>query len=365
MALRRAKGTRLPFVGRRPTTASPPSWNRARLDREIKSWAETGDAPDALISDLQDGAWWDVVADAVGAVDTDWLMDALEGLDVEGAFFTYNALIGSLPGRADGRLIRAARSLVASALGMRGSHASDTWVERWLIADSDDHRRAFEQLIDGLLARAVARGRTVTWPVVASIYQDEERGAFGRVSLTVIPGGPPGLWPDPCTMIFFQADAELLQSTHDAWMTHARTLGDTCVAFTIDLDRDVRQADGRSFGFSIWCGLHDLSRSVRVRRRRARAVPSGSISATGSLVGIDLGTKSATMADKGQTRLIVPKDSEVDHPHDDVKVVPVSTAGELWRATQVRPALWITPVAAVAAVSVLTVGPLPPESGAE
>ncbi|PPK71102.1 hypothetical protein V5P93_002963 [Actinokineospora auranticolor] len=90
-------------------------------------------------------------------------------------------------------------------------------------------------------------------------------GATGTLELTVLPGGPPGLYPDPRTMAFLRVDADFAPSAAAAWRRYGRP-GD-CVLWSVAVHdtEDLPRIHGGSLGLAFAVALADLRRSRAAR----------------------------------------------------------------------------------------------------
>jgi hypothetical protein len=111
-----------------------------------------------------------------------------------------------------------------SVLGAGNPAGLDTVVEHWtdsgLLPETTPGRHqgaaSMEQVQAMLLERVTPRpGPSV--PVLFDVGEQEVAGRTGDLRLAVLPGGPPGLYPDPSTMGFHRADAAFARSLGLAW----------------------------------------------------------------------------------------------------------------------------------------------------
>jgi WD40 repeat protein len=98
-----------------------------------------------------------------------------------------------------------------------------------------DASQAMVQLTKLRLAGVRPRSRCATR--IPVLFDKRGAGVSGALQIHHIPGGPPGLYPDPEAMTFVRADTEFTGALADAWFyaTRGRVV-DTCVIWRLDLN---------------------------------------------------------------------------------------------------------------------------------
>jgi WD40 repeat protein len=108
-----------------------------------------------------------------------------------------------------------------------GLAAAMTGVQALLLSGAEPrpvHRGDVDVLFDatdGGLARAVG------------LAGDADPGVLGTLSVSVLPEGPPGLFPDPRVMGFFEGDEDFADALKNAWSYATRGGGARCVLWSV------------------------------------------------------------------------------------------------------------------------------------
>ncbi|MBG0564378.1 hypothetical protein [Actinoplanes aureus] len=125
-------------------------------------------------------------------------------------------------------------------------------------------------------AALLVRALTPTWPgkrrevELPVLFDRRSTGGHGVLRLTLLGGGPPGLYPDPRAMLFLVADRRFAAALDAAWATAAPLHG-RCVVWRLTTDGlACDEVAGGSLGAAFGVGLADLSRRtpplLRARR---------------------------------------------------------------------------------------------------
>lgn len=109
---------------------------------------------------------------------------------------------------------------------------------------------------------------------------EPQPGATGRLTLRVLPGGPPGLHPDPARMAFFtSADDRFATSAANAWASAdlSAAVPAVCVVWNLTVDgrnpAPANDVDGGSLGAAYAIALDELHGVNRRDQRWTRHVP--------------------------------------------------------------------------------------------
>jgi WD40 repeat protein len=98
-----------------------------------------------------------------------------------------------------------------------------------------DASQAMVRLTELRLAGIQPRSRPAT--SIPVLFDKTGAGVSGALQIHDLPGGPPGLYPDPEAMSFVRADKEFTRSLASAWFYAARgRVVDTCVIWRLDLN---------------------------------------------------------------------------------------------------------------------------------
>jgi WD40 repeat protein len=133
-------------------------------------------------------------------------------------------------------------------------------------------------LVRALTGELPRRRREVQIPV---LFDRRATGGHGTLRLTLLDGGPPGLYPDPRAMLFLVADRRFAQALDVAWRTTGKSLAGRCVVWRLTAeDLPCDEVVGGSLGAAFGVALTDLARRtpppIRVRRLDRRcAITAG------------------------------------------------------------------------------------------
>jgi WD40 repeat protein len=208
-------------------------------------------------------------------------------------------------------------------------------------------------------------------------------GAAGRLEITCLPDGPPGLFPDPRVMSFFHADPDFQKALTQAWKSAFRPADPKpCLLWTLTATdptdgRPVAELSGASAGaaFAVLLTAQRLrlrpprrlvDRVTRARTLRGRVALTGAVDEHGGIGAVGGLAAKLTVAARQALTPIVPA---ANHDYDgtapaSVEPYRVNTVAEAHRrATQMphkhrRIAIGggiVTLVAAIAASSVFVV----------
>ncbi|MEV6303237.1 hypothetical protein AB0M02_27760 [Actinoplanes sp. NPDC051861] len=100
------------------------------------------------------------------------------------------------------------------------------------------------------------------------LFDRRSTGGHGVLRLTLLDDGPPGLYPDPRSMLFLVADRRFAEALDTAWRTAGPRLHDRCVIWRLTTDGlPCDEIAGGSLGAAFGVGLADLApRLLRARR---------------------------------------------------------------------------------------------------
>jgi WD40 repeat protein len=268
--------------------------------------------PDQLRSRLSTGLlWWQAVSNAVTEA-PDRLTSWERGTDRLLA-----AAVGDRELRAATRIIAAVGVVLAAARGdlprSAGveaiTAAARRWEERGLLAEESGGPHRWQDatgalaLVDALpegSARSLAHIAVglMSGATQAPAYQHEVRilfdtgerkGATGSLKVAVLPGGPPGLFPDPRSMTFLQVDEDFTSSLNAAWTYATRhRQRPPCVLWSIDAgSRPLVPITGPSLGTAFAVALVTALRRVTVFdpvwRWREKCAVTGAVSPSGAV----------------------------------------------------------------------------------
>lgn len=290
---------------------------------ELLARVEHGDplapTPDQLRSRLSTGLlWWQAVSDAVTEA-PDRLTSWERGTDRLLA-----AAVGDRELRAATRIIAAVGVVLAAArddlprsAGVEAiTAAARRWEEHGLLAEESGGPHRWQDttgalaLVDALPegpARSLAHIAVglMSGATQAPAYQHEVRilfdtgerkGATGALKVAIVPGGPPGLFPDPRSMTFLHVDEDFTSSLNAAWTYATRhRQRPPCVLWSIDAgSRPLVSITGPSLGTAFAVALVTALRRVTVFdpvwRWREKCAVTGAVSpsgAVGSVYGLE------------------------------------------------------------------------------
>ncbi|MFG1825421.1 WD40 repeat domain-containing protein [Microbispora bryophytorum] len=254
---------------------------------------------------IDEGLWWDACSDAVRTQpgrlhswikDGCWALDAIDDADTADAAGT---IVDGLGIAASGAWHVAAMAWLASdgkrqpdeRLDGALTAAVDRWRNSHLLPrhgissiptpDNACNSRIMERL-DGLgggLARSMValeietltastgwRLRRDHW--IKVLFDAGDAGLVGTLSLGVLRGGPPGLFPDPRTMFDFQADHSFQDAITTVWKRQSDGWADMpCLLWRLSIDdARVRRVSGASLGAAFAVLLEEV---LGPPRRRA------------------------------------------------------------------------------------------------
>ena len=352
------------------------------LQRRYGGWQD--DPEDAIGADecvrvlLDDGLWWAACAEAVRADAErlrDWIAMPCWAVEV-----VEGASDASGPGTAGRRTLAVARlaALVASEPSDHsepGEHgASDDDVLRAVAADWEAARLLPPACADAMVAlqlrllRApVRRGRRSRIGVLFDSLTDGWTGVAGTLEMEVVPGGPPGLFPDPRVMPTFTADADFQQALTTAWERHRSR---PCLVWRLRVDAPWnRHVVGGSLGAAFAVLLEEIlgrpkrrhvRRGVRalsawLRTPRGRQAITGALDRDGRLTPVGgLAAKLTVAAERGLVVIAPAAARTPGTDHDVIWVRDVKGARRaLYRLNRLRGAVLAGAVAVVLALGCL------------
>ncbi|GIE97730.1 WD40 repeat domain-containing protein [Paractinoplanes rishiriensis] len=180
------------------------------------------------------------------------------------------SLLSGIPPDADRRLRAAAghwrRANVLPTLPLTGAgiEAPRAGAVARRLAVLTDDAAARDRSAYGILC-LVLLGLTDAWPgrrreaELPVLFDRRSSGAHGMLRLTLLDGGPPGLYPDPRRMLFLAADTRFAEALDVAWRTGP--LHDHCVVWTLTTDGlPCDEVAGGSLGAAFGVALADLAR---------------------------------------------------------------------------------------------------------
>ncbi|MGW4210683.1 S16 family serine protease [Lentzea sp. NPDC004789] len=269
--------------------------------------------PDQLRARLSTGLlWWEAVSAAVIEA-PDRLGDWERGTDLRVA--------GEV---ADREFHDATRVLAAVGLALaavNGEHvrsegveaitaAARRWHDRGLLIDGTGGAHRWRRndsldLVDALpegagrslahiavaLMSGVVKPRSYQYAVGVLFDTGERKGATGSLKLAVVPGGPPGLFPDPRTMTFLRVDPDFTASLKAAWdYATQRRKNPPCVLWTIDPgERRLGPINGPSLGAAFAVALTSVLTRVSagfLKGWRGECAVTGAVTAQGEVGGV-------------------------------------------------------------------------------
>jgi WD40 repeat protein len=144
-----------------------------------------------------------------------------------------------------------------------------------------------------LLVRALSDAfpktdRDVEVPV---LFDRRATGGHGLLRISRMDTGPPGLFPDPRSMLFLVADSRFAEALDAAWRTAPRRLADRCVTWRLSTDgQPCDEVVGGSLGGAFGVGLAELARAapprLRPRRLDRRCAVSAALRPDGRLAEV-------------------------------------------------------------------------------
>ncbi|WP_432830948.1 hypothetical protein [Dactylosporangium sp. CA-092794] len=346
----------------------------ARLDEALADLAGADIAlvsvtPDEIRARLLDGLWWDACAEG-SRTDPERVRQWYDGEDTR----IERILAGQDPtdfGPYDaGESTRAIAAVaVAAADGLPGGlrdrarrDAEAYWSAAGVLpftattpsraGERDGYRRsaaaAFVELAVACMASdpapPVAR-REVR--ILFDTAPGEQAGRTGTLRLVLLPGGPPGLYPDPRTMSFLRADMDFRESLSASWTYAARAAAPRCVLWHIEQEGDQRTPiSGNSLGAAFAVALAELLGHRRARSLsplrffrvfRTQCAITGSLTADG-VIGPVGGLPGKFEAARRRTwSVVVPEanwQAAVQLRGHGLRIFPVSTVRQARRRVQ-------------------------------
>lgn len=207
--------------------------------------------------------------------------------------------------------------------------------------------------------------RAVSVPV---LFDRQSMGAAGRLTLTVVPHGPAGLYPHPTEMALFAGDPGFRASLRQAWSDAPASLRGRCITWAVEHDEaPYQQINDGSLGGAFAVGLVEVEREARrfawARRLfvldrnsavSARLGPGGTLEAVS---GVDRKLEAAA---NNEWRVILPEASRPDVEELEAartRVRYAADVGQAVRLTRRRPSASVV-VVALAVVLTLIAGSL-------
>ncbi|USX55021.1 S16 family serine protease [Lentzea sp. HUAS12] len=283
---------------------------------ELLAQAGRGDpqapTPDQLRAELSTGMlWWQAVREAVTEA-PQRLADWERGTDrrVAGEVGDRDFLEATRVTAAVGLVLAAAHGECARSEGVEAIiAAAGRWQERGLLVRTGGSHswRASDglELVDALpegpgrslahiavaLMSGVAKPRAFRHRIGILFDTGERRGATGSLKLAVVPGGPPGLFPDPRTMTFLRVDHDFTTSLEAAWtFTSQGHRKPPCVLWTIDPgERRLVPINGPSLGAAFAVALTGVLTRVDagfLKGWRGRSAVTGAVTARGDVLEV-------------------------------------------------------------------------------
>ncbi|MEU7713285.1 S16 family serine protease [Micromonospora chalcea] len=234
----------------------------------------------------------------------------------------------------------------------------------------------------GLVVILLRRPDSMVEPFATHVLLDANAGgtkvtgAAAMLELEELPGGPPGLFPDPRVMSLIRADDRFQKGIEDAWAATTRALDKPpCVLWRMRTDdggpiQPVSYIEGTSAGAAFGVLLSALvrrqlratslrERVTRRRRLRGRVALTGVVTPEGKVLQIEGVDAKLIAAAERQLRPILPQGNKKDAKAKLVeKLEPewASTIDEaLRRATEYSPRQRRAALAALAAILLVAV----------
>ncbi|MFJ5986688.1 hypothetical protein [Lentzea sp. NPDC092896] len=323
--------------------------------------------------------WWHAVSDAVTAA-PHRLVDWERGADplVAGVLDDHD-LLATRNIAAVGVLLAAARGDLPRSAGVEAiTAAARRWGETGLLVEDTGGPHGWRDdtgalaLVDPLhdgparslahIAAGLASG-TVSPPVyqheVRVLFDTgERRGTTGSLKVAVLPGGPPGLFPDPRSMTFLEVDEQFTASLGAAWTCATRKRKrPPCVLWSVDVsDRRLVLIKGPSLGAAFAVALRTALHRLRrldpfLWRWREKCAVTGAVSPSGEIGSVDGLEGKLEAAGVALWNVVAP------HANRDVSGTPLVAGVDVRWVRNVRQAhcrtrrlRWKWPVAALGAV---------------
>jgi WD40 repeat protein len=106
---------------------------------------------------------------------------------------------------------------------------------------------------------------------VPVLFDRRATGGHGLLQLQRMDDGPPGLYPDPRSMMFLVADGQFATALDAAWRTAPQQLTGRCVVWRLTTDgQPCDQLEGGSLGGAFGVALAELARPVPARLQPRR-----------------------------------------------------------------------------------------------
>lgn len=153
--------------------------------------------------------------------------------------------------------------------------------------------------------------------VVPAMLSLQQFGTVGTIRVALVPGGPPGLYPDPSAIAVTAFDERFRASVTNAW--DARTIPGSCVVWSVDVQpNDAFYGDSAGAAFAL--ALDELQRRmgrfgrVRFRRFRKSYVISAALEGSqGELHGVsELEVKFKAAADAKMKHVVLSEQNRRD-----------------------------------------------------
>ncbi|MEQ4723605.1 WD40 repeat domain-containing protein [Nonomuraea sp. B19D2] len=280
-------------------------------------------------------------------------------------------LFADLRGAPDGAPVRALRALAGLGLALIAESAESAaaalrsavgWLEQarssppadpppWTMTTADPRLQRCLDLLTGLQTPEAVKLTAATFlshltgPPAARRAQQEigvlfayahGRGAGGRLRASILPGGPPGLVPDPARMSLFSGDEDFATAALGrAWsVTGAQRVAGTVLWSLEGEAGPILHVRDASLGAAFAAVLHEIRRAttrlggLRVRRLRADTFITGRLGSQDELASV--GGYQAKLAASKAGRVIVPIGDrhEAEQHTQGADIVPAVT----WRA---------------------------------
>ncbi|MFD4637866.1 S16 family serine protease [Lentzea sp. NPDC058436] len=311
---------------------------------ELLAQAGRGDphalTPDQLRARLSTGLlWWQAVREAVTEAPRR-LVDWERGTDrrVAGEVGDRDFLEATRVTAAVGLVLAAASGEHAKSEGVEAIIASTRrWQERGLLVETrgahrwraNDGLRLVDALPEGpgrslahiavALMSGIARPRAFRHRIGVLFDTGERRGATGSLKLAVVPGGPPGLFPDPRTMTFLRVDGDFTASLQAAWdfVSHGRKKL-PCVLWEIDPgDCRLGPINGPSLGAAFAVALTGALSRVDagfLKGWRGRSAVTGAVTARGEVGGVHGLEAKFEAARDAKWEVVAPEENQENAP---------------------------------------------------
>ncbi|WP_030437748.1 S16 family serine protease [Actinoplanes subtropicus] len=336
--------------------------------------------PEELYTQLVTGLWWEACAEASES-DPARVRRWSDGLDERlEAVLTDHASLASRPQDVI-EAARAVASVAVLAIPAGGvvtdddrARARRTIAARWSAAGvlrpepsgpAGTAGTAFADLAASLMAgSAHPGGRHSGIRLLFDNTSADRTGRTGSLEVRRLPGGPPGLFPDPATMGFVYADTAFQRSIAEAWAYATRgTAAPPCVLWSVSQEGDrATPIMGSSLGAAFAVALCEVVerrwvyglRPIRLLGAfRTECAVTGAVTTRGRILKVGGLTGKLEAADRRGWRVLAPADNFPRGRDADRNVVPVATV----RQARQRVRRWVPRrVAAAAAAAVLVAG---------